>query len=79
VESSGAHDIDGPCHPAPGPGIEPISLPGEPLGGCNGMLPRRLRGVANAPIIRALADGAHDSARISEIPAMSSLFISTID
>jgi len=37
----------------------------------------RLR--ADAAIIRALAEGAHDSARKSEIPAMSSLFISTID
>jgi hypothetical protein len=33
----------------------------------------------NTPIIRALAEGAHDSARKTEIPLMSSLFISTID
>jgi hypothetical protein len=45
----------------------------------NAPLPTRLRTVANAPIIRALAEGAHDSARMLEIPAMSSLFISTID
>jgi len=30
-------------------------------------------------IIRILAEGADDSARITEIPSMSSLFISTID
>jgi len=42
-------------------------------------MPCRLRAFARAPIIRALAEGAHDSARKSEIPLMSSLFISTID
>jgi hypothetical protein len=39
----------------------------------------RLRRRAHARIIRALAEGAHDSARKTEIPLMSSLFISTID
>ena len=39
----------------------------------------RLRLCADARIIRALAEGAHDSARMTEIPLMSSLFISTID
>jgi hypothetical protein len=39
----------------------------------------RLHAGCGASIIRALAEGAHDSARKTEIPAMSSLFISTID
>ena len=39
-----------------------------------------LRRRVDARIIRALvAEGAHDSARLTEIPLMSSLFISTID
>jgi len=45
----------------------------------NAAAPRRLRLRADTSIIRALAEGAHDSARKTEIPLMSSLFISTID
>ncbi|MCE4553035.1 hypothetical protein LXT13_01065 [Pelomonas sp. P8] len=40
---------------------------------------RGLRRRANLAMIRPLAEGAHDSARMTEIPAMSSLFLSTID
>jgi hypothetical protein len=40
---------------------------------------RRLRIRSDALIIRPLAEGAHDSARMTEIPLMSSLFTSTID
>jgi hypothetical protein len=40
----------------------------------------RLRNRSDARIIRApVAEGAHDSARMTEFSLMSSLFISTID
>jgi hypothetical protein len=45
----------------------------------NARMPPCLHTAFGARIIRALAEGAHDSARKTEIPAMSSLFISTID
>jgi hypothetical protein len=42
--------------------------------------PSRLRGRDDACMMRAsFAEGAYDSARMTEIPPMSSLFISTID
>ena len=45
----------------------------------NAEAPRRLRADAGAFIIRTLAEGADDSARMTEIPVMSSLFKPTID
>jgi hypothetical protein len=45
----------------------------------NAEAPRRLRARVAACIIRTLAEGADDSARMTEISPMSSLFISTID
>ncbi len=64
----------------PGVGAGNGSRPESPVGRLQRDRPMTLaRRLAVPPSFAPIAEGAHDSARMTEIPPMSSLFLSTID